>query len=114
MVLPVVLVVLSRKSACIFHETPCNIRRPDVTIGQMRYPRLDTECAEIGRTWGQQEVDLWIDQHDDVAATMPEWTRGAYCGRLPGDIPMDGSDLAVALEDAIDDAAKEVWDAARA
>lgn len=70
------------------------------------------ECAEIGRVWGEQEVELWRDQHED-GTPLTSWTRGAYCGRLPGDVEMDGSELAIALEDAIDDAAQAAWDAAR-
>jgi len=81
------------------------------------------DCAEIGRVWGEQEVELWLDQHRDYDAdgkefqskSMPTWTRGAYCGVLP---ILPGTDphgeLAEALEDALDDAAQAVWDTARA
>lgn len=71
------------------------------------------EAKDIGSAWGAQEVELWRDQHDGSMASAPEWTRGTYCGKLPGDVAMDGSELAIAIEDKIDDAAKEVWDAAR-
>jgi hypothetical protein len=66
---------------------------------------------EIGTVWGEQEVELFHDQHDD-GALMPEWTRGTYCGDLPDGVKMDGSELAIELEDAIDNAAKTVWDKA--
>ena len=71
------------------------------------------ECNEIGTAWGEQEVELWRDQHDGIMDNAPDWTHGTYCGRLPGNAPMDGSELSAALEAAIDNAAKAVWDAAR-
>lgn len=69
------------------------------------------ECKNIGTSWGEQEVEAFRDQNN--ARRMPEWTLGTYCGPLPGNVPMNGSALAVALEDAIDRAAREVWNAAK-
>lgn len=69
------------------------------------------ECEEIGTAWGEQEVEAFRDQND--GRMPPEWTLGTYCGPLPGGVPMNGSALAIALENAIDRAAREVWNAAK-
>ena len=61
-------------------------------------------AKEIGTAWGQQEVELWLDQHP-AGAPMPAWIMGAYCGKIESEQQE--------AEIEIDNAAREVWEAAR-
>ncbi len=79
-------------------------------------PEIRAEAEEIGAAWGQQEVELWRDQHADL--TMREWNFCTYAGHVPMPEGLEPeSDEWSWQHDAvystIDHAAKAVWDAAR-
>ncbi len=75
---------------------------------------IRAKAQEIGTAWGEQEVELWLDQHDDDDFRMPEWTMGTYSGSLPGVTDHDEQfELADEVDLIIDRAAREVWNAAR-
>ena len=72
---------------------------------------LEVEATEIGTEWGMQEVAVWRDCHSNVdgsiTAPMPAWTPGTWGGGHPAGIDRDE------YERVLDQAAREVWDAAR-
>lgn len=67
------------------------------------------EAQANGRNWAETEIECWKDQHEGSMDRAPEWIRGnATC--TDRDLP---ADVQTAWEDCCDDAAKELWDAAR-
>lgn len=64
-------------------------------------------AMEVGQTWGEQEIELWKDQHDGSFAGAPAWTRGTYCGELPADETRE------LIEAVIDITAEWAWNTAR-
>lgn len=90
-----------------------------------RKDELADELEEIGTTWGEQELEVWRDCHRNadgsITVPMPEWTLGTYCGPLPKsstDPNLQTADARRAeddrMETAIDQAARVVWERARA
>jgi hypothetical protein len=68
------------------------------------------EALDAGRAWGEQKVELYKDQHDGAMANASAWTRGMYCGDLPG---VAGETLHDTLEAIIDLEAERIWNEAR-
>lgn len=82
---------------------------------------------DIGRQWGCDEVEAYRDQHDGTMDGASDWTMGTYCGDIDSQAELnkadaDSDDESVRdayfaardrAERIIDEAAREVWDAAR-
>lgn len=69
---------------------------------------LGDEVANVaiseGTAWGEQEAEVWRDQHP--SRDLPNWTPGKYAGKLP--FPNDDTKRD-AYETLLDLAAKDAW-----
>lgn len=89
---------------------------------------MTQQLVEIGRAWGEQEVEAWRDQHGGSMSSAPDWIPGVYCGSIEEQAGLNTADRDCddeAVRDAydcaysqaeliIDSAAQDVWDAAKA
>ena len=71
---------------------------------------LTATATDEGKSWGEEEVENWKDQHDGIFASAPEWTMGTWCGTCPDGLSDEEKE---AYEGAVDQAAARVWNDAR-
>ena len=70
--------------------------------------KIETEiaqvCAECGAGWAADEFSNFINSGNKRC----DWTRGTWCGDLPGED--DSDEYRMACEQIIDDAASAEWE----